>query len=196
VTAARAWLLIVTVIGLLGACTSDYETFEPPPLDFSDRQPLDLAVQRVAIDSLYRPAGEPPYVDHLMRVSPEAATRALLMQRLRAVGGTDRLQVVILEASVEEEVLEPTTGVRGYLTTESAARLQGRLKVRADRLNPAGSVIGSISSTVERTRAIPEGVGYAERERIGYDLVRDLVDDLDAGLSANIRESFPSLVRP
>ena len=188
--------LCLLVVGLLWACTSDYETFEPPPLDYGDRAPLELAVERVAVDSAYRPAGAPPYVDHVMPVSPEAATRALLTQRLRAVGGTDRLQAVILEASVQEETLEPATGVRGYLTTEPAARLHGRIQVRIDRLDAAGMVTGSVSTAVERTRAIPEGVGYAERERIGYELVQDLVDDLDAGLSANLRESFAALVRP
>jgi hypothetical protein len=194
VPAARAWLVVV--IGLLGGCAGDYQTFDPPPLDFSDRQPLDLAVDRVAIDSVYRPAGAPPYVDHMLPLTPEAATRALLERRLRAVGGTDRLQAVILDASVREEALETTSGVRGYLTTESAARLEGRLKVRVDRLDPAGMVVRSITTAVVRTRAIPEGVAYAERQRIGYELVRDLVDDLDAGLSANVRESYAELVRP
>jgi hypothetical protein len=194
VPAAFAWL--VAVIGLLGGCAGDYRTFQPPPLDFSDRQPLDLAVERVAIDSVYRPAGAPPYVDHMLPLTPEAATRALLEQRLRAVGGTDRLQAVILDASVREEELETTSGVRGYLTTESAARLEGRLKVRVDRLDPAGMVVRSISTAVVRTRAIPEGVAYAERQRIAYELVRELVDDLDAGLTANVRESYAELVRP
>ena len=193
VTVRGARLLLV--VGLLCACTSDYETFEPPPLDYSDREPFELAVERVTVDSVYRPAGAPPYVDHVMPVSPEAATRALLTRRLQAVGGADRLQGVILEASVQEEALEPVAGVRGYLTTEPAARLQGRIKVRIDRLDAAGMVTGSVSTAVERTRAVPEGVGYAERERIGYELVQDLVDDLDAGLSANIRESFAGLVR-
>jgi hypothetical protein len=187
--------LCLLVLGLLSACAGDYETFEPPPLDYSDRQPIELAVERVTIDSVDRPAAAPPYVDHLMRVTPEAATRALLTERLQAVGGTDRLQAVILEASVEEESLEPATGVRGYLTREPAARLTGRIKVRLDRLSPAGTVTSSVSTAVERTRAIPEGVGYAERERIGYELVLDLVDDLDAGLGANVRESFAELVR-
>jgi hypothetical protein len=195
VITARAALLLV--LGLLWACTSDYETFEPPPLDYSDRPPLELAVERVVIDSVYRPAGAPPYIDHVMPVSPEAATRALLMQRLRAVGGSDRLQAVILEASVQEEALEPATGgVRGYFTTEPAARLQGRIEVRIERLDSAGMVTRSASIAVERTRTIPEGVGYAERERIGYELVQDLVDDLDAGLASNIRGSFADLMRP
>ena len=191
--AVRAWLVVV--IGLLGGCAGAYETFDPPPLDFSDRQPLDLAVDRVTIDSVYRPAGAPPYVDHVLPLVPEAAIRALLEQRLRAVGGADRLQAVILDASVQEHALETTTGVRGWLTTESAARLEGRLKVRIDRLDPAGTVVRSISTAVARTRAIPEGVGYAERQRIAYELVRDLVDDLDAGVSANVRESYAELLR-
>jgi hypothetical protein len=194
VITARAALLLV--IGVLWACTSDYETFEPPPLDYSDRPPLELAVERVVIDSVYRPAGAPPYIDHVMPVSPEAATRALLMQRLQAVGGSDRMQAVILEASVQEEALEPATGVRGYFTTEPEARLQGRIEVRTERLDPAGMITRSASTAVERTRTIPEGVGYAERERIGYQLVQDLVDDLDRGLSANVSESFADLVRP
>jgi hypothetical protein len=193
VTAARVWLGIV--IGLLGGCGSDYQSFEPPPLDFGDRPPLELAVQRITIDSVYRPAGAPPYVDHMLPLTPEAATRALLEQRLRAVGGADRLQAVILDASVQEQALETTSGVRGLVTTEAVARLQGRIKVRIDRLDPAGSVVGSVSTAVTRTRAIPEGVGYAERQRISYELVRDLVADLDAGLSANVRESFAPLVR-
>lgn len=192
-TAARAWLGVV--IGLLGGCASDYQTFEPPPLDFSNRPPLELAVERITIDSVYRPAGAPPYVDHTLSLTPEMATRALLGQRFRAVGGADRLQAVILDASVEEEALETTPGVRGFVTTEAAARLEGRLKVRIDRLDPAGSVVRSISTAVTRTRAIPEDVGYAERQQISYELVRDLVADLDAGLSANVRDSFAPLVR-
>ena len=193
-TAARAWLVVV--IGLLGGCAGEYQSFDPPPLDFSDRQPLDLAVDRVTIDSVYRPAGAPPYVDHVLPLTPEAATRALLEQRLRAVGGTDRLQAVILDASVQEEALETTPGVRGYLTTEMESRLNGSLKVRVDRLHPTGAVAGSVSTAVERSRGIPEGVGYAERQRIAYELVRDLLDDLDAGLMANLRESFGELIRP
>lgn len=188
--AVRIWLIVA--MALLGACATEYETFEPPPLDFSDRQPLSFLVDRVAIDSIYRPAASSP----ALPLTPEAATRALLEQRLRAVGGTDRLQAVILDASVEEEALETTSGVRGYLTTETAARLHGRLKVRVDRLDPTGTVVGSVSTAVARSRGIPEGVGYAERQRIAYELVRELVDDLDAGLTANLRESFTALVRP
>jgi hypothetical protein len=188
---AAVRVCLVAALMLLGACASEYQSFEPPPLDFGDRQPLSLEVERVAIDSVYVPTGPIP----ALPLHPEEATRALLEQRLQAVGGADRLQAVILDASVQEQALETTPGVRGYLTTETEARLDGSLKVRVDRIDQAGAVVGSVSTAVERSRGIPEGVGYAERQRIAYELVRDLVDDLDAGLVANVRESFGELIR-
>ena len=104
---------------------------------------------------------------------------------------------MIVDAAVQEEALTPQTGVRGYLTTEPAARLEGRLRVRIDRLDATGDPTGaSISTTATRSRVLPENIGYAERQRIGYELVRDLVDDIDGALAANLRESFGDLLRP
>jgi hypothetical protein len=103
---------------------------------------------------------------------------------------------VILDASVSEQKLETKTGIRGYLTAEPAARFEGRLKVRVDHLDGAGNVQGSVSTTATRTSALPEDIGYAERQRLGYELVRDLIADLDAGLTANLSETFADLLRP
>jgi hypothetical protein len=68
--------------------------------------------------------------------------------------------------------------------------------VRVDHLDDAGDIRGSVSTAATRTRALPEDVSYAERQRIGYELVRDLVDDLDAGLVANLREAFSDILQP
>ena len=40
------------------------------------------------------------------------------------------------------------------------------------------------------------GVGYAERQRLGYELRRDLVADLAAGLTANLHQTFADLLEP
>ena len=189
-------LWVVLLLALLAGCARDYETFEPPPLDFSGRAPLRLAVDEVVVQSAYRPPGRLPFVEHTLILSPEAAARELLEHRLQAVGGPGRLQAVIVDAAVEEQKLETKRGVRGYFVTEPAARLVARLKMRVDHLDAAGNVAGSVSIAATRTRALPEDVSYAERQRIGYELVRDLVDDLDAGLVANLREAFGEILRP
>ncbi len=189
-------LLILGLVLGLGGCAEKYETFQPPPLDFGDQPPLRFAVGAIDIQSAYQPHGAPPYVDHTFALTPEAATRQLLEHRLQAAGGPGRLQAVIVDASVTEQKLKTESGIRGFLTTEPAARFEGRLMVRVAHVDAAGKVQGSISTTVTRTRALPEDIGYAERQRIGYELVRDLINDLDAGLTANLRETFADLLRP
>ncbi len=191
----RMLLAILVAAGLAG-CAGSYETFQPPPLDFGNQPPLRFAVGAIAVEDAYQPSGAPPFVDHTFALTPAAATRQLLEHRLQAVGGPGRLQAVILDASVTEQKLETKTGIQGYLTTEPAARLEGRLKVRVDHLDDAGNINGSISTTATRTKALPEDIGYAERQRLGYELVRDLIADLDAGLTANLRETFADLLRP
>jgi hypothetical protein len=189
VSAARG-LIAAVASGLLVACTSSYETFRPPPLDFSGQAPLRLAVQTVTVQSAYRPRDTAPYVDNLMPLKPEDAIRQMLEARLVAAGGTGTMQAVILDASVKEQELETDTGLRGYFTTEPAARLEGRFQVQVDQLSAIGEVLKSVSTAVTRTASIPENVGYAERQKIGYELVRALVDDLDGGLTANVRANF------
>jgi hypothetical protein len=188
----RGLLLVVLVAG----CAGDYETFQPPPLDFSGQPELHFAVDRIDVESAYRPAGAPPFVDHTLALTPEAATRAYLEQKLRAVGGPGRLEAVILDASVKEQALETQGGVRGLLTTESSARLDGRVRVRVERFDAAGNSVGSIGTAASLSRYLSEDVGYAERQRIGYELVRDLVNELAAGLAANLRETFADILRP
>jgi hypothetical protein len=193
---ARRGLIAAFAGGLLAACSSSYETFRPPPLDFSAQPPLRLAVQTVSVQSAYRPRDAAPYVDNQMPLKPEDAIRQMLQARLVAAGGPGTLQAVILDASVKEEALATQSGLRGFFTTEPAARMEGRFQVQVDQLSPTGEVLKSVSTAVTRTASIPENVGYVERQRIGYELVRDLVNDLDRGLTTNVRANFADILVP
>lgn len=189
-------MMMIALGGLLVACSSSYETFRPPPLDFSDQTPLRLEVGAVTVQSAYRSQTAAPYVDTLLPLKPEDAIREMLEARLVAIGGPGRMQAVILDASVKEEPLAMETGFSAYFKTQAAARLEGRLQVQVDRVDPSGTVMRSVSTAVSRTSSIPESVGYAERQRIGYQLVRDLVDDLDAGLTTNMEVNFRDILAP
>jgi hypothetical protein len=193
---AMRGVIAAVATGLLVACSGSYETFRPPPLDFSGRVPLRLAVDTVTVQSAYRPRDEAPYVDNLMPIKPEDAIRQMLAARLVAAGGPGRVQAVILDASVKEEELATQSGLRGFFTTEPAARLEGRFQVQVDRLSATGEVLKSVSTAVTRTASVPEDVGYAERQRIGYELVRNLVNDLDDGLTTNVRANFADILMP
>ena len=180
----------------LTGCGQTYQSFEPPPLDFGASPPLMLRVEEVRVRSVAEVPGAASEPEAPVPVSLEAATRQLIDHRLRASGGAGAVQATILEADVSEEPLTTRTGLRGYVVEEPVARLVGRLKVRIDRLDENGEVVSSLSTAVSRTAAIPEDATYVRRQEIGYDLVRDLVRDLDAGLVANIRQSLPTMIAP
>jgi hypothetical protein len=188
------WGLLLVV--LLAGCAGDYQTFEPPPLDFSGQPTLRFAVERIDIESAYRSPGAPPFVEHTLALTPEAAMRAYLEQKLQAVGGPGRLQAVIVDASVKETALEIQRGVRGLLTAESSARLDGRMRVRVERFDAAGNAVASVGTAASLSRFLPEDVAYGDRQRIGYELVRELIGELATGLASNLRESFSDILRP
>jgi hypothetical protein len=192
----RVTTVMIALGSLLAACSSSYETFRPPPLDFSNQAPLRLEVGAVTIQSAYRPQTTAPYVDTLLPLRPEEAIRQMLETRLVAIGGPGTMQAVILDASVKEEKLQTETGFGAYFKTQAVARLEGRLQVQVDRLDPSGTVMRSVSTAVSRPSSIPENVGSAERQRIGYQLVRDLVDDLDSGLTTNMQANFRDIIAP
>lgn len=186
---------IILLLGLLvAACAREYETFKPPPLDFSSRAPIRFEVERVDVRSAFVPKGAPPFIGHTLALTPEGALRQLLEQRLEAVGGAGSMQAVIIDATITEEPVVTTPGLRGYLTEEASARLDGLLKVRVDRLDEAGRVVSSASTEVTRSSLIPEVATYVQRQQIGHELVRDLVNDLDAGMATNLRETFGSII--
>jgi hypothetical protein len=189
-------LRAVLLITLLAGCAGDYETFQPPPLDLSGQPALRFAVDQITVESAYRPAGAPPYVDHTFALTPEAGLRSYLEQKLQATGGPGRLKAVIVDAAVQEEKLTTQEGVRGLLTQEPGARFDGRVRVRVERYDGAGNSMGSVSTAASRSRSLPENIGYAERQRLGYELVRDLVNDLAAGLATNLRSTYADILRP
>jgi hypothetical protein len=61
-------------------------------------------------------------------------------------------------------------------------------------VDDTGMVTRSVTTAATRSRSVPEGATFVERQRIAYELVRDLVDDLDAALVAALRESFGELI--
>ena len=190
---ARSLPLALLALFVLG-CSETRESVTPPALAFTSRPPLLLRVDEVRIqDARGASAGVP---EAAVPVPPEQAVRDMLQYRLRAAGGVGAVQATILEASAVESPLEQAGGLRGYVVEEPVAELLGRLKVRLERLDEGGEPVGSLSTAVTRTAAIPESANYARRQEIAFELVQDLVNDLDIGLVSNLQQSFTTLIAP
>lgn len=162
-------------------------------IGFAEKAPITLDVASIEVDNQYVPPMRDPHVEHTVPVSPAEAVRLWTQDRLRAGGASGTARVVIRNASVMEEPLERTGGVRGWFTKDQSERYTGRLQVEIVVENPGFQ--GTATTSVTRSTTVPEDVSLAEREKVMLDLVRAMARDLDGQLEPAMRQHLgPVLV--
>jgi hypothetical protein len=193
---ARRHLLLVPLVLALAGCTDYAARYQPPPLAYDDRAPIRLAVDVIEVERTAPPISGSSFAAARMAEPLAEGLRALLRQRLRAAGGPGRLRAVITELAVEEELRPTPGGLAGLFRREPESRYALSAGVRLARLDERGLEQGHAVVLGSRARTIPAGATPAERDRIAFELVRDLIDDLDGALVQSLRESLSTVVLP
>jgi hypothetical protein len=189
--------LLILFLGwalMLTACETPDEPDVTPQLSFADR-PLMLDVARIEIQKLYTPPLKLPHVEHEMPVSLLDAAENWAKQRLRAVGTTGTLRLMIDRASVVETRLKKSGGVTGLFTNDQAERYDGALVVRVNAFGGAGKGTGEARAEVQVSRTIAEDATVVQRERLWSDLTESLIKELDKVMEARIRRHLAAYLR-
>jgi hypothetical protein len=164
-------------------------------LDFTAKDPITLDVASIEVESDYVAPMKDPNVDHLITITPSDAVRLWASQRLKAGGNQGRARVIIRDASVKEQELERTTGIKGWFTKDQSEKYNGRIQVDILVDGTSRGFSGSASATVARSTSVPEDVSLAERDKTMLTLVRELATDLDTQLEPAIKANlFPVLI--
>ena len=146
-----AALLVVVSVVLVGCETQPIPQFRE--LTYSQLGPIRLSVDEVEIINAYQSALQDPYVEHRFPTPPGAAARRWAEDRLIASGGQGaRAVFTILDASVVESRLEPTTGVKGFFTKDQSERYDATLAVRLDVFDSGGARRGTTTVTARESR--------------------------------------------
>lgn len=99
------------------------------------------------------------------------------------------MRFIIHDASVREERLETSGGLRGFLTDEQAwkytANVVAEVQILRDR-----DVLATATTEAYRSRTIGEKASLNEREKVWYSLVAALMQDFDAAMAQNIRTNL------
>jgi len=132
-------------------------------------------------------------VDHLAPVPPSDAIRHWANDRLRAMGSSGTLRVVIKDASITETRLPPTTGVRGAFTTDQSERYDGHLAVDLVVDVPARRFQGYTGATVARTISVPENISLQGREDAWFAMVERMMTELNGRLEEGIYGSLTAV---
>jgi hypothetical protein len=182
-------LVVLLFVGaLLGSCTTADPVQRLAPFRFDDKPPLRLLVANLEVQSRYTPPLRAPNVDHQFPITPENAMRQWAKDRLVPSGGSQAVaRFIVLDASVVEEALPRTSGVRGALTTDQAERYSAKAEAVLEIADPSGRVIGTTEARVSLSRTVPEGVTLNEREKFWYTLTGDLIAQFDREMEATVR---------
>ena len=189
-----AFLLFALVAPLLGACTKPV-VVEFPELTFRHKTPVRLAVGSVQVINEFQMPFAAPNVEHKMPVAPGPAAERWAQDVLQALGGTDRLVMVVTDASVREIPLQVKQGIKGIFTTDQAERYESRIAVRLEIRTPDNKRQAVAEAFATRSATIAENTSLADREALWYGLTEDLMDDLDSAIRSKITAHFGAFLR-
>ena len=179
----------------LSACQSTPPRPAPRPIDFSNYGPIVLNAGNIDVVDAYRPGGG-VHVEQRSSMPPAQAVRLWASERLQAAGGPGRVRVTIRDASIIENQLAKTGGVKGYFTNDQAQRYDGRIEVEINGEVPGEtSFRGMTKAVVTYSTTVPENISLADREATFAEITRRMMDDLNARLDAGIRKDLAPMVR-
>lgn len=178
------------VIGALalGACATKPRAPRYPELTYGHHGVIGLDVASVEFRSTFVPPRKPPHVEHLSPANPVVAMERWTNDRLRAVGREGTARVVLSNASLIETPLRVTGGVRGWFTTEQAARYDAAIEIAVQIIDAGGVQRAYTLARADRSRTVSENTTLAEREKVLFDLVEATTTEINGELDKSIRQ--------
>lgn len=185
---ALSALTLALVIAACTTATPPSQSF--PPITFAQNGPIKLTVSRVEVVHEYLPPLTAPNVEHQVPIPPAAMAQRWAQDRLVASGGVYVGRFVIKRASVVQSQLPRTEGIRAVFTKDQDKKYDAELEVELQIRDERGIVLGVVTAAVGRSTTTPEDITLADREKVWYDMVKDIGATLNADLDRNIRSSL------
>lgn len=181
---------------VLGSCAKTPPAPRYPALTYGHHGAINLDVASIEFVPLYVAPQTQPHVEHLSPASPMAAMQSWTNDRLRAVGRNGYVRVVVSNASIIETPLQVTEGLRGWFTTEQAARYDAAIEVEI-QIRDEGNVQRAFTrAKAERSRSVPEGASINARETALFQLVEATTAEINTELERSIRQYMQLYLRP
>ncbi|MBM3568607.1 MAG: hypothetical protein FJX46_07600 [Alphaproteobacteria bacterium] len=180
-TRRRTLLLALALSALGAACTQAPPRPTFPDISFAHQPPFRFTVANIEV------VNEAAKAEAVFPVAPIDAAQRWARDRLQAGGGDGSLRFVIREASAKEtELAKKTEALRDRMTAQPIERYDAAIDVAVVYRDPSGfSTTAQARSAAYRTGHEDDSIN--EREKKRYELVRDVMRELDAFLDAEIK---------
>jgi len=189
--------LLVTATLLLAACSTPQPVrLALPGITFEQLPPLTFAVTNVESATEFKPSFTPPHIEHMLSQPPARVAERWVRDRVRNDGSQpNTLRVIIRDASVIEQDIAKTPGLRGNFTTDQVARFEVSMAMAMEIRDARGFRVGEVTGSARRSNTLSEKASLNDRDQLIHDLVKQTMTDLDAELEKNIRAYLPLYVR-
>lgn len=180
----------------VGACETAPPQQRLPELSFANQAPYRLNVGRIEVVSEYQSPQQPPHVEHMMPLSPEAAVKRWVQQRLAPMGTSGAVRVVIRNGRVVEVPLQTDRSLTGLFKKEQSEQYDADLQLVIQLLDERNLPTVEIVARSGRSRTVTEGTTLNDRDRIWFDMVAEMMHDLNRQLDSLIPQYLgPHLMR-
>lgn len=187
---------VIALLALAG-CAAPPPPPSFPDIRFTDEPQIQLDVSQIGLYATFQPSSQLPEIDNSFPVPPVTAIQNWVHDRLVADNPTSTAQarVTILDASVRQVALKPTTtGIENVFTKEQAYRYDGHAAARVE-IYDKGIAVRTATVEASLSRSIAEGSTLNDRDQLWYAMSHDLTENLGKALVAQINTNFPPYIR-
>lgn len=156
--------------------------------NFSHLPKINMDVAGIEVIEAYESTMRSPNIEHIMPYTPADTIQLWVKDRLNAAGKDKLMQVNIIDASVKEENLPRTKGVKGLFTVDQEKRYDVRIEVELRIYGGSALSEANTSVIVTGSSTIPENASVNYREGAYKKLVNNAMTMLNQKLESNIRE--------
>ncbi len=183
----RKTLVLVLLLGALGACDTP-PTREPfPKLTYSYLPPFRLAVGRVEVVDQYHPTLAPPYIEQQFPVSPAGTAEQWGRDRLQALSGSGRAVYTVLRGdAIDVRLSDSSSGMFDQFTVPQSDRYDLTIAVKLQILDASGLVVASVNADATRSHTVAADATLNDRERLWFDMTEATMKDLNGQLEKSI----------
>lgn len=192
---ARRSIAALLLAAGLAACETPVQMQNQPELTFGHLPKLSINVAKVGVVDNYRAPGKAPNVEHLLPTSPAIGLERWARDRLKAVGKSGVLRLIIDDASVVETTLKKDTSLRGTFTKQQSQRYDFAVRGSLEAVDAGGRVAATATANARRSITVREDITLNERKRVWFEAVEQLLMDFDREMERNARRYLVDWLR-
>ncbi|MBT6093580.1 MAG: hypothetical protein HOH04_01780 [Rhodospirillaceae bacterium] len=179
----------------LSACETPVAVQNLPDITFAHLPAIAMDVASIEIENRFSAPLAAPHVEHRLPVAPAVALAQWAKDRLKPVGETGKLKLIIEDARVTETLLTRDKSLKGNFTKQQSHRYDFAINAALVLSDANGAERGTASTATSRSITLREDLSLNDWEKTLFNATDRLLGDFNTEMEANLRRHLVNWVR-